>query len=107
MEVILQGAAQAAGWPTTDKQGWLPGEIDTAALTHRISAAERDAMLELVRHWQATGRPITEMGVADFSHPALDGMLARMLDLLKTGPGLVFFSGLPVEGYSRDEVRGL
>src|SRR4051812_40559290 len=91
------------GWPNQRKPGWLPEEITPAALRHHVTDEEREAMLGLADAWRATGRPITEMTRADFSHPAIDGMLARQLQLLKEGPGLVFLAGMIAPGRTLDD----
>lgn len=83
------------GWPTVEKTGWLPDDIDLDAITHRISSGERDIMLGLAERWSQSGRPVTDMTQADFSHPHLDRMLAELVRILKDGPGLLFLSGLP------------
>src|SRR5690242_7896910 len=94
-------------WPAERKAGWFPGDVDQAALRHRVTNEERDAMFALVDAWRASGRPITEMTRADFSHPAVDRMLARQLRLLKDGPGLVFIAGLIAPGRTLDDLRQL
>jgi len=99
--------APILGWPAERKAGWLPGDVDQAALRHRVTDEERDAMFALADAWRATGRPITEMTRADFSHPAIDDMLARRLRLLKEGPGLVLISGLIAPGRTLDDLRRL
>src|SRR4051794_12444031 len=99
--------APMLGWPADRKAGWLPQEINPTALRHKVTDAERDAMFALADAWHATGRPITEMRRADFSHPAIDEMLARRLRLLKEGPGLVFLAGLIAPGRTLDDYRRL
>ncbi|SCW69674.1 Taurine catabolism dioxygenase TauD, TfdA family [Sphingobium faniae] len=99
---MASSARLSIGWPAAEKTGWMPGDVDMAAITHHVTDAEREVLLELVDRWNNSGCAVTEMTRADFSDARIDGLLDSLLNTLKTGPGLLFLSGLPYDEAAYD-----
>lgn len=90
---------------TPHKPGWSGPELSKAGISLAFDDAQRAAIAELMRDIRARGLSFFEVTRRDFSHPALDGFLAGVLERLKSGPGVLLLGGFPVADCPRDEVE--
>ncbi len=96
-------------WPSGDvpRHGWLPEELDLAALTHALEPAEIAALWKLVDRCKAKGLGYSDVDMNAFSDPLTDGILARLARQLRFGPGLVFLKNIPIDERPLDDLRML
>jgi hypothetical protein len=85
--------------------GWLGSELDRGALYWDFTPAQLRAIDEVTAPLLAAGKPAHAVTKEEFSHPALDGALAAVLDRIKTGPGLLIMRGFPVGKYTAEEMQ--
>jgi hypothetical protein len=102
MEEEQMAAVMAA---TRHRDGWLGAEFDRAALYWDFTPAHLGAIDELMEKLACDKRPFHRITKHDFSHPALDADLAKLLAYIKTGPGLVVMRGFPVDKYTPEEMQ--
>ena len=93
----IGGAAAWRGADIREDTSWRH-PIDGRAL------AEIDAALAGVAQRGLDWRDITR---DNFPLPELSGFLADIADALESGPGVVRFTGIPVDRYSEDQLRRL
>ena len=74
---------------------------------HRFSAAEIAEIDAAMRGAKAAGRTMDTLDKSSFPLPTLERVLARARDYLEEGAGLFLFRGIPVQNYSKDELRYL
>src|SRR5579863_5564301 len=87
------------------RDGWLGAEFDRGALYWDFTPAHLAAIDELMAKLQGDRRPFHKITKRDFSHPALDADLAKLLAYIKTGPGLVVMRGFPVDKYTPEKMQ--
>ncbi len=91
----LKGAAAWRGAELADSQEWRvrlePSQVD-----------ELDAALAAAR---ATGKPMGELGAADFPLPSLGALVDAWRAELDSGRGFVVVSGVPVERWSQSDAE--
>ena len=87
------------------RDGWLGAEFDRGALYWDFTPAHLQAIDELMAKLAGDKRPFYQITKRDFSHPALDADLAKLLAYIKTGPGLVVMRGFPVDKYTPEEMQ--
>jgi hypothetical protein len=73
------------------------------ALTYRLTAEELAAIDECLA--RTAGRGLHEVKAPEFDHPALDGLLARLLDNMMNGRGLILLAGLSRERYNDEQLE--
>ena len=69
-------------------------------LTRRHQIALEDVLLRV----RKAGLALAEIEPAHCRHPALDADLERVFDEIQDGRGIVIVRGIPVEGYSVEDV---
>ncbi len=81
---------------------WTTASIGgKAGLVHRLTPAQIDAFTELVgRSRHLAPQEVTR---ADFEHPAIDTMLAQVLDIIQNGRGAVIVAGLERQRFSAED----
>lgn len=85
---------------------WRRDDVsDPARWTERLSAAEREELDGALRHAQATGRPLLEIGAADFPLPRMEPRLRAIEKELIDGRGFVLLRGLERERYDQAEME--
>src|SRR5215472_2786995 len=89
------------------REGWLGVEFDRGRLYWDFTPAHLGAIDALMAKLKGDTRPFHEITKADFSHPALDADLAKLLAYIKTGPGLVVMRGFPVDKYTPEEMQSI
>src|SRR5579859_6458477 len=99
MAAVMEGAGH--------RDGWLGAEFDRGALYWDFTPAHLAAIDELMAKLAGDKRPFHQITKRDFSHPALDADLAKLLAYIKTGPGLVVMRGFPVDRYTPEEMQTL
>lgn len=103
----MTGVAGSSDWQKSGQQrsGWSGAELTKAGVSLEFDAAQLAALDELMAAVSARGLAMEQITLADFSHPALDGLLAEVLRRIKRGPGLVVLGRFPVERYSLDDIE--
>ena len=95
-------------WPlNVQRHGWLESETDKKSLSFELNAEQSTALRKLTDRHTSTDQHYTIITRDQFSHPSVDPFFARMTEELKWGKGLVFLRGIPLEGYTLDEIRTL
>jgi hypothetical protein len=89
------------------RQGWLGRDLDRAGLYWDFTPAHLAAIDELMAGIEAGILPFHDIRREHFSHPALDGDLAAVLERIKTGPGLLIMRGFPVEKYDAERMQAV
>lgn len=81
---------------------WTPASVKGRAdLTRPLTAAELDALDALL---EATrDRPPQAIGRADFTHPALEPLLAELRRELMDGRGVILLTGITRDRYSEED----
>jgi hypothetical protein len=87
------------------REGWLGRDLDRGALYWDFTPAHLAAIDTLMARIEKTGLKFHEIRREHFSHPALDGDLALVLERIKTGPGLLIMRGFPVDKYDAERMR--
>src|SRR5688572_29849381 len=72
-----------------------------------FSPAELDELDAALRGVQARGLPWAKITRADFPLPRLSRGLAEVAEALERGRGIVLLRGLPVAGYSDEDLKQL
>jgi Taurine catabolism dioxygenase TauD, TfdA family len=92
--------------PAAAKDG--AAAISTAMRSTGISTPSHLAAIdELMARIEQRGLPFHEIGREHFSHPALDGDLAAVLERIKTGPGLLIMRGFPIDKYDAERMQAV
>lgn len=84
-----------------------PDIIKSTEWIHRFTGAELAEIDAALRHAQRRGRNFDTLTAADFPLPTVSALIDRARDYLEDGAGLFLFRGIPVERYSKDELRFL
>lgn len=84
-----------------------PEMINSTQWVHRFSETELAEIDTAVRHAQRLGRNMDTLRAADFPLPTVSAYLDHARDYIEDGAGLYLFRGIPVERYSKDELRFL
>jgi hypothetical protein len=87
------------------RQGWLGQELDRDALYWDFSPAHLAAIDALMARIERRGLKFHEIRREHFSHPALDGDLAAVLQRIRNGPGLLIMRGFPVDKYDAERMQ--
>jgi hypothetical protein len=87
------------------RDGWLGRDLDRDALYWDFTASHLAAIDALMACIEKTGLKFYEIRREHFSHPALDGDLALVLERIKTGPGLLIMRGFPVDKYDAERMQ--
>ena len=96
--------------PVTDTtfafpQAWTGADFaDVADVSYRLSPAHLAALTELLARVKRDGLALADIERSHFSHPALDGDFAGILEELLFGRGIVVLRGLPVHDYSAEDM---
>jgi hypothetical protein len=69
-----------------------------------LSPRHATALEELLGRFRKEGRALADIEPAHCRHPALDADLARVFADIQDGRGIVVIRGIPVAGYSDDEI---
>ncbi len=88
--------------PAGHKMVWRGGDFTKDDIAFDLTARQRAALTEVLH--RTAKSEIGDIEPADCRHPALDADLARVFDDIQDGRGIVVVRGIPVEGYSADEV---
>lgn len=97
MTAELMGPANWRGPDMIKSTGWL----------HRFSDSELAELEAALRHAQGRGKTFDTLTAADFPLPAIADLIDRARNYLEDGAGLFLFRGVPVDRYSKDELRFL
>jgi Taurine catabolism dioxygenase TauD, TfdA family len=87
------------------REGWLGRDLDRDALYWDFTPSHLAAIDERMARIEKLGLKFHEIRREHFSHPALDGDLAAVLERIKTGPGLLIMRGFPVGKYDDERMR--
>src|SRR6267142_2311122 len=106
--MALQQTSFKTDWPVNVKRrGWVGADIDKERQSFDLGPEQSAALRELVSKHMAAGTPYRAVSREQFSHSALDSFLARMVEELKWGKGVVFLRGVSIDSYTLDELRML
>src|ERR1700744_4631369 len=95
MSMIRSPIKHKSAWKATD----FASKDDIAVeMTPRHLAA----FDELMRKARDSGRDLYDLKRADFDHPDINGFLAKVMDEVMLGRGIVLLRRLPVERYTVD-----
>lgn len=91
----------------SDDIAWRPATLrDTDRWIHVLSAAEKRDLHDALRHAQESGvTGCADMSKEDFPLTVLPATLHDLLNSLENDLGLYVLRGLPVEDYTKDELR--
>jgi hypothetical protein len=93
----------AALSPVASPAAWKRRDLEDVPWRSRLNADEVRELEHAVAAWQAQGRPLEQMTVADFSLPMLSSRIAAWRDEVAHGRGLQVISGVPVDNWSVEE----
>jgi hypothetical protein len=82
---------------------WTAATLDKAALTYHFTVAELAAIDECLQRTRERG--IHEVRRAEFNHPALDGAMRHIRDVVMDGRGIILAAGIPREKYTEEELE--
>lgn len=85
--------------------GWAGPELTKDEITLSFTPEQLAAIDELMESITARGFGYEQITLADFSHPALNGLLKEVLRRLKQDGGLVVLAGFPVERYGLEDIE--
>jgi len=88
--------------PADHKMVWRGGDFTKDDIAFDLTARQRSALSDVLH--RTAKSEIGDIEPADCRHPALDAALERVFDEIQEGRGIVVVRGIPVEGYSTDEV---
>lgn len=92
--------------PLTGPAVWMGDDIqNTDAWVHRFSEDEVAEIDAAYRHARDAGATLATLTKAQFPLPGLQDVLARLLRELEDGRGLFLLRGVPVERYTKDDLR--
>lgn len=86
------------------RRGW-GSELSKEQITREFSAEQLAAIDELMDRIRARGLAFQDIGQSDFSHPALDGLLAEVRREVEQGSGVVVLRRFPVDKYSLEDIE--
>src|SRR3954447_15357703 len=89
------------------REGWIGSDLDRDALHWDFTPSHLAAIDELMARIEKLGLKFHEIRREHFSHPALDGDLASVLERIKTGPGLLIMRGFPVDKYDAERMQAV
>ena len=91
--------------PIDRKMAWRGSDISSKdAIAFDLTRSHVAALEDVLLRVRNAGLPLQEIGPEHCRHPALDAGLARVFDEIQDGRGIVIVRGLPVEGYSVEDV---
>ena len=94
----------AAERPVGGPAAWRKSDVsDPRRWRRELDAGEVDELRRATRHVVDSGRPLGELGAADFPLPGLAGEVAAWRRELEAGRGFQVVSGLPVAEWSERE----
>ena len=93
--------------PSRHREGWLGSDLDRDSLYWDFSPAHLAAIDELMARIEKLGLKFHQIRREHFSHPALDGDLALVLQRIKTGPGLLIMRGFPIDKYDAERMQAV
>jgi hypothetical protein len=86
---------------------WRGADLNKDGIAFDLTARQVAALKELLDRFQKHGLGLGQILPQHCRHPALDSDLARVLDEIQDGRGVVIIRGIPVEGYSVDDVTAM
>ena len=92
----------------TGPANWRGPEMEKSTeWIHRFSDTELAEIDSAMRSAKAAGRTMDTLTKESFSLPTLAPLIGRARNYLEEGAGLFLFRGIPVQRYSKDELRFL
>lgn len=91
--------------PIEHKMAWRGSDLGgKEALAFDLTARHVEALTDVLARTERAGLAMAEITAAHCRDPALDADLARILDELQHGRGIVLLRGLPFAGFSDEQV---
>jgi len=92
---------------TDTRMAWRGAEIRKDDIAFDLTAQHAAALNELLGRFHEEGLTLGQILPQHCRHPALDADLARLFDEIQEGRGIVIIRGIPVDGYSVDDVSAM
>ena len=86
------------------RMAWRGAEIRKDDIAFDLTTRHAAALKELLNGFHQKGLTLGRILPKHCRHPALDADLARVFDEIQEGRGIAIIRGIPVDGYSVDEV---
>jgi TfdA family taurine catabolism dioxygenase TauD len=90
-----------------NRMAWRGADIRKDDIAFDLTARHAAALKELLNKFHEDGLRLGQILPRDCRHPALDADLARVFDEIQEGRGIVIIRGIPVNGYSVDDVSAM
>lgn len=95
----------AGNAPIDHKMAWRGSDIKGKDdIAFDLGGSHVAALEDVLLRVRKAGLALQDIGPEQCRHPALDADLARVFDEIQDGRGIVIVRGLPVEGYSVEDV---
>ena len=89
------------------RMAWRGADMRKDGLAFDLTARHPAALKELLDGFHEKGLTLGQILPQHCRHPALDADLARAFDEIQEGRGIVIIRGIPVDGYSLEEVSAM
>ena len=93
--------------PRDTRMAWRGAEIRKDDIAFDLTPRHAAALKELLDKFREDGLTLGQILPQHCRHPALDADLGRVFDEIQEGRGIVIIRGIPVDGYSADEVSAM
>lgn len=89
------------------RMAWRGADISKDDIAFDLTSRHTVALKELLGRFHKEGLALGQILPQHCRHPALDADLAHVFDEIQAGRGIVIVRGIPVAGYSVDEVSAM
>src|SRR5947208_9228953 len=89
------------------RMAWRGADLRKDDIAFDLTRGHAAALEELLGRFRKQGLGLGEILPEHCRHPALDADLGRVFDEIQEGRGIVIIRGIPVAGYSDDDVSAL
>ena len=90
--------------PVSTPSTWCGPELRRDDWIRNLAPAEVRDLESALAHARATGKPMAELGRADFPVPVLAPAIAEWMQALQRGRGFINVKGIPVENHGDEDV---
>lgn len=93
--------------PKDSRMAWRGADIKKDDIAFDLTARHAAALRELLDRFHKDGLALSQILPQHCRHSALDADLARVFDEIQEGRGIVIVRGIPVDGYSVDDISAM
>jgi hypothetical protein len=90
-----------------ERMAWRGTDLKKDDIAFDLTPGHATALQELLHKFRQEGLGIGQILPKHCRHPALDTDLARVFDEIQEGRGIVIIRGIPVDGFSVDDVSAI